>query len=445
MNEELDQETISDLERRIDKEIWPLYVTERDRAKKIDKWLHGGPPVTAKKASPEHKALAAMARTPWLLTVSTVSVQMLLMEGVYSSERPGDKLADVFRPWVANRMDSRQVPVYSSAVNYGVAYVKAIPGDTAPVIYTYSPKSMIALYEDVSQDQYPQIALAVAALSGERWRLTLTDDKYEHYWVRDAGGKLDYQGSSAHGVGFCPVVRYADNEDAEGQATGEIERLIDTASRLNKTTYDRLLVQHYNSFKVRTATGLEVFSSPEEEAEAKLKLANDDLLLGSEGTQFGTLSETALDPFQSAHDADREDLAAVSQTPLPAVGKMINVGDDGVTAAWAGLHAKSGQRKRVFGQANVDLLKLCAQMSNVNADFTINGVWSEIETINLSQAADAYGKLAQQLGIPASLLIPKLPNLTEDEAREWVEYMKENPSPDEITARSIAGQLESAL
>lgn len=445
--EVLDEEYISALEKTIRDELWPLFEAESKRAKTIDVWLNGGPPVATRKASPEHKELAKIARTPWLLTVSTVSVQMLLMEDVFSARRTRESLNAFFKPWEDNSMESKQVPLYRSSVNYGVGYAKALPGDTVPVISTYSPKSMIAVYENPAEDLYPKYALEVRGVGKSGQYMTLTDNTHEHVWWRDSSGRLEYSHSLAHGANVCPVIRYLEDEDTEGVAPGEIERLIDIASRTNKTVYDRLLVQHYNSWKVRTATGLQEGMTAEETQEAKLKLANDDILTGTGEMQFGTLAETPIEPFQSAHDSNREDLAAVSQTPLPAVGKMINVGDDGVTAAWAGLHAKSNRRKRGFGQNNMDLLRLCAYLSGNQTDaqdYSIKSQWAKVETLNLSQAADAYGKLASQLGIPTELLIPELPDITSAKANEWVAYMQQNPSPAMIEAQAIAGRLQEA-
>ena len=62
----------------------------------------------------------------------------------------------------------------------------------------------------------------------------------------------------------------------------------------------------------------------------KAKLAQEDILAGGPDVKFGTLPETSLDNLVNARQADVEELAAVSQTPTTAFGKMVNVGDAGI-------------------------------------------------------------------------------------------------------------------
>lgn len=444
--DQIEEAAIEELAKLIDDELWPLFEREKKRAETIDLWLAGGPEIPPRKASREHKTLARMSRTPWLFVVSTVSVQMLLMGGAYCKGRTPESLAGFMEPWDVNRMDSRQTALYRSANDYGIAYAKAMPGEPLPVITVYSPKSMIAVYEDPAQDLYPKWAMDVKPTRKGGFDLTLTDDSFEHEFKRSSSGAIEHVVSRAHGAPECPVIRWTEDMDTEGNSPGELERLIDTAGRLNKTVYDRVLLQHYNSWKIRTATKLDDAISDEESAKFKLKLAQDDILVGTGDMEFGTLGESPIDPFSSAHDSNREDLAAVSQTPLPAVGKMINVGDDGVDAAYTGLRAKTNRRKRGYGQSNMDLLRLCASIvGNDDAtNYAIKSQWADVEVVNLSQAADAFGKLAVQLGIPAELLIPKLPNLTEHEAESWVAHMAMNPSPAMIEAQALADQLAAS-
>src|SRR5690606_4860149 len=54
----------------------------------------------------------------------------------------------------------------------------------------------------------------------------------------------------------CPLVRFAQDVDLEGRATGVVWPLIPIQDRVNQTVFDLLVAQTYGSFKVRTITGM---------------------------------------------------------------------------------------------------------------------------------------------------------------------------------------------
>lgn len=89
----------------------------------------------------------------------------------------------------------------------------------------------------------------------------------------------------------------------------------------------------------------------------KAKLAQEDILAGGPDVKFGTLPETSLDNLVNARQADVEELAAVSQTPTTAFGKMVNVGDAGIEESRAGFYAKRNERRKSFGVGHLDALR----------------------------------------------------------------------------------------
>ena len=67
-------------------QMWPGFIKERDRLDRIDRWYRFDPEMITlpRTATREHRALAELARTPWLgLIVSTMSQAF-----VYSFSRP---------------------------------------------------------------------------------------------------------------------------------------------------------------------------------------------------------------------------------------------------------------------------------------------------------------------------------------------------------------------
>lgn len=139
------------------------------------------------------------------------------------------------------------------------------------------------------------------------------------------------------------MIRYAPNADLEGVSVGEPIRWHVPAERFAKTVSDRLLAQHYNSWKVRTVTGLDRPETDSEALEQKAKLSNDTILTGGEGVQFGTLDETPLDGFLKAEAADLATIAALAQKPVWALSgsQLVNLSADAIAEARSSERQKS--------------------------------------------------------------------------------------------------------
>src|SRR5690606_34043996 len=114
-------------------------------------------------------------------------------------------------------------------------------------------------------------------------------------------------------------------------------------------SFDRLVVQRFASWGVRTVSGM----SPEETAQATgmtseqvmmLLKVTDFLVAPDPDTKFGSLPSTPLDGFIKAHEADIQTLAAVSQTPaFEMLGQMANLSAEALEAAKDSQTAKSVQ------------------------------------------------------------------------------------------------------
>ena len=158
------------------------------------------------------------------------------------------------------------------------------------------------------------------------------------------------------------------------------------AERINKTTYDRMLVQHFNSWKVRTATGLDMPNDPEDRERVKLLLRQGDILTGEEGVQFGTLDETSPDGLIKATDEDVKILAVVTQTPVHALtGDLVNLSADAIAESRAMADLKVNERKVGFGDSNEQVLRLSAHIEGRRddaADFSIRTDWADLQSVS---------------------------------------------------------------
>ncbi|WP_323986213.1 phage portal protein [Microbacterium plantarum] len=420
----------------------PGWQTEKQKLDLIDKWYRWEPGSLRDKipsyADTEHRNLAKISETPMLALIVTTVSQQLVAESVRSSRSGDDVIETLMLPWRRNRMPSRQRAIYRAALAYGYSYATVMPGDTGAVIRGRSPRDLYAVYQDVVEDEYPMYYLL------KRGDHMLVVDEEAVYTLGYDNGRVEYIDDQTHGAGVAPAIRYSNQIDLEGRTPGEVEPYIQTAERINKDTYDRMLVQHFNSWKVRYATGLDMPTDPADVERVKTLLRQNDILTGEEGVTFGTLDETNPDGLIKAVDKDIEILAVVSQTPTHALtGSMVNLSADAIAESRAMLDLKTGERKVGFGDSNEQVLRLAAHLEgrpDDAADFTLQMQWADLQSRSMSQAADSLGKLATMLGIPVELLWDRIPGVTPEIAKSWLEYKQENPSADEQLAAALTTQ-----
>lgn len=425
--------------------------TERDELDRVDGWLRWDhdKPHRPDHATAEYKELSARAQAPWGdLIVSSVS-QTLYVDGYRRPKAPDDSSGwDV---WQANGMDARQVAIFRASLGYGVAYGTVLPGKTLagepmPQMRGVSPREMIAVYDDPAWDDWPVYALRVRR-KGAGYDLDLFDDTYRHRLrLSDLFSRPTYVGAEAHGAGVTPVVRYANRLDLEGRLTGEVEPFIPLLGRIDQTVFDRLVVQRFGAWIVRTIAGMSVTSTAEAAGSTteavKMRLRAEDFLTAEDpDTRFGSLPATPLDGYIKAREADLHDLAAVSQTPaFEILGQMANLSAEALAAAKSSQTAKSDERKRTLGEAAEQHIRLACHLAgraDAAGDFLAQVRWADTSIRSLSQAADAYSKMVEGLRLPPEILWPKIPGLTQqdiDEAKKIVE----NAGGMDALIRSIA-------
>lgn len=425
--------------------LLPLFDSERGKLDVIDRWLNNKQTYANKRADLEKRGLEKLSRTPWLRLVVTSAAQMLIAERVYSSERD---VAEMWVPWNRNRFAQRQVAIHSAAIGYGTAYAMGLPGDSGAVLTGYSPREMLAVYQDPSWDEWPMYAIIVKPQPNESRLIWVVDEERRWIFGAEKDAKPEYITDEAHDLGFCPVVRYSPRLDLEGRAPGEVVPYVTTAARLMKTTNDRLLAQHYNSWKVRTATHLDEDSSPEMIEQAKQKLAHDDILTGTGETQFGTLPETDLGGFNASQDSDLEALAAVSQTRTAALtGKMVNVSADAINEANRSAYSKRDEFKIALGGSHVQTLRLASRIEGREddaEDYTARIGWADTDSLTMSAAVDALGKAVQMLGVPAQVVWGLIPGVDQTQADEWIHYSETHPSGDQVIAEALTRQVSTS-
>lgn len=434
-----------------------LAIAERDAAKpaldKVRRYVKGDHdmPYVPKKSKQEYKGLIVKSVANWLPLIPTVVGQNLFLEGYRNASEAAvaeaDPTTDGFSPseqawsaWLANGMDARQSAVHKGALTYGYHYVVVLKGDPEPVIRPISALNMTAVYGD--DDDWPLVAMhwRKARFEGKIVRKV---DIYDDVNVTTFIGKLDAKEAddftpvetAAHGMGVCPVVRFRNEwEDSDDEPIrGEVEPYIPIQDRLNETTLDLLMAQQYGAFVQKWVTGLAI---PEDD---RLELAEgvpnpdygkpiepfqsavDRLFVASDpDTKFGSFAATELDGYLASLEAGIRHLSALAQIPPHyLLGAVANLSAEALAAAEAGLSRKVSDRKSLFGVAWAQVLRLACVAAGVEPDLTATVVWRDTESRALASTVDAFGKLAQMLGVPPEALWEKLPGFSVREVREW--------------------------
>jgi hypothetical protein len=439
-------------------ELLPAYQAERSKLDRIDRWYRWDHEQShaPRQSTVEYRQLVDRAQTPWLGLVVTSAAQSLYVEGYRSATE--DDNSDPWFWWQRNGMDRHQIAIHRAALAYGYSFATVLPGvdqmtgEPMPAIRGVSPRRMTAFYLDPARDDWPAYALEaepamIAGNAGHVLKL-YDDDRIWRFHHEAASGAVELVTFDEHNLGVCPVVRYTNTLDLEGRADGEVEPFIPLAARIDQTTFDRLVVQRFASWKVRTIAGM---AKPEASGDAeaeKLRLRVEDILIAADpDTKFGTLDETPLGGFIDAAKADKLDLAAVSQTPAhEMLGQMANLSAEALAAARASLTAKVDERQHSLGESHEQTLRLAAFVMGDEAgarDFESQVRWRDTEIRSLAQAADALGKFATMLGVPVEILWEKIPGWTQQDVERARAKVQDGGGIDALLRELSGGQVSA--
>ena len=420
--------------------FYPHFLDKKLEYDYIKHWANGCQPdyLLDPDATSEKRALLKLAKTPWLSLVVDSFAQCLYVDG-YRSEGSKENIPGVWQTWNANSMQARQVAIHRATLTYGHAYASALKGSALDgsdqaVLRGWSPRRCLALYEDSVSDDWAKYAI-VLLQDGKTIRFF--DDQFYYDVPMPAAGDFPDDmpmTQNYHGLGVVPIVRYLNTMDLDGRCVGEVEKLVPIASRIDKTLFDRLLTQHYNSFKIITATGLDELAadaSDEDAAAVEQELSQNRRVLatGNPSAQFGVIPETALAPFVQAFESDIATLESTAQLPPSWSSRLVNLSADALAAARSATTQKIFERKINFGSAHNQLLRLSAFIEGdleASNDFEACVTWADTEVRSLSQVVDAWGKASQMLGVPKWATWRKIPGVTDDEARTWWENLLED-------------------
>nr|PZM98728.1 MAG: hypothetical protein DIU77_07270 [Thermocrispum agreste] len=332
------------------KKLLELRDGEQRRLKKIAAYMKGDASsvYVPKGARQEYKWLIKRAKVNVLPLVVTVVAQALYVDGY----RPAgsDSNAKAWEIWQANRMDARQHGLHRAALKYGTAYAVVMPGRPVPVISPKSPRRMTAFYRDPVEDEWPEFAVEETVqytLKGKVRAVRLYDAQHRYSLeARDSdGGKLRLVRAEEHGLGVCPVIRYLNGDDLDGDdcVRGEVEPLIEMQDQLNSTTFNLLMAQQYAAFRQRYVAGM-VPTDEDGVPKAPFQAAVDRLWVAEDpDVKFGEFSQPlALD------------------TPVPTPSGWTTIGE---IQAGDMVLGRDGRPARVLGMSPVFTDRTCYRIT----------------------------------------------------------------------------------
>ena len=100
------------------------------------------------------------------------------------------------------------------------------------------------------------------------------------------------------------------------------------------------------------------------------------------------------------------------------LGLSANMQAESLAAARSALMAKSAERRIGWGESHEQLLRLTAKIRGNREEMTAYDMevrWADTDVRPLSQAADALGKLAAQVGVPLEMLWEDIPGWTDSD------------------------------
>lgn len=415
------------------KEVWDIFLAHHANMMVIDAWKEcrlddSMMPIMPDEATDEFKKIRQNAPTPWGRLIVDTLTQSMFVDDVKLKDGTS---APAYQLWQQNGQDAWQIALHDSMATYGQAYNLILPAvgrldkKRTAQIAGQSSLDSLAFYRD-TRDDYPEFWIkGVQQVNDDGtsvWRITFVDEEAVHQLSMEDEDvdRIEYIDKELHHMELTPIVRFANRMDLSGRVVGEIAPFITNFARIDQDTQDRLVVQRYGAWAVRTIAGMDKPKTDAEQRAARIALSIGDFMVSEDPeTKFGSLPPTPLQGYIQSRESDIRDLAAVSQTPsYQLLGLSDNVGAEGLAAAKDATSKKIFQRRVSAGEGHENSLRLAgfaAGMSDVASDYTSRVHWRNDEAQSFLTLAQGLAQLATALEIPPEMLWERLPDWTQSD------------------------------
>lgn len=426
-------------------ELWDKAAAAREHAREMQDWYEGDLPVEQRPTMPDRaprdlEQIAETGETPNAQMVVNQISQQMRVEGLRLANSSDS--APAWDLWLRNGMTGKQIALQRAMLTHGQAYTLVLPavgrldGEKTALIRPISALRGTAFFRDPF-DEYPEVFLDVDLVENEDGRnehfITFVDDERIHYASCPEGepDKIKYISSEPHDMGITPVQRYG-MVDLDGNALGEIKPIQKLLRRIDQDTVDRLVIQRFASWVVRTASGMTAPKGKNAEEQARIDEAfefimsvGDFLISENKDAKFGSLPASPMDGHIRAREADIRDLAATTQVPAyRLLGLSDNIGAEAIAAADSGMRRKADEYKTVIGEEHEGTMRLAGHAAGkreIAEDYTSRCQWATVDDIDLQSIGQALQALNDDgEGIPYELLWKRINGWTQQDTEEAI-------------------------
>lgn len=421
---------------KLAKDLLALRTGEQTRLDRIYSYIRGTQalPSVPEGVPTEVRKLAQMSRVNLIRLVIDVPAQSLYVAGYRAKDGTDDDPS--WEAWQANQLDARQTGVHRSALGYGASYVKVLPGTPNAVVRGVSPRKVSCFYG--ADDMWPQYAIEDITQLGRPATYRLYDRENVYTITETTGGLEMKEAVLQHGLGVTPFVRFRNLLDLDDDQVGEVEPLMSLQDQIDFTTFGLLVAQHFQAFRQRYIMGW----TAESESDKIKAGASRFLTFDDPDVKVGEFGEISLSGYLESREATLQHLATISQTPPHnLLGKLVNLSADALVAAESGHRRKIAERQITFGEGWEQVLALVAVAEKRDPDPTAQVRWQDTEARAFAATVDGLGKLATMLGVPASELWERIPDVTQQDVERWKRTLREGDALANLEAM-LAGQAQ---
>lgn len=413
------------------KDLLKVRNSEHGELSRIHEYLEGDciPGYIPRDAKEEYRWIAKQSNVNILPKIVDAHAQSLYVSGYRSPEDETTNLPAWVDHWQANRMDARQTGTHRATLAYGASYVQVLPGDTAPAWSPFTPRDMTCVYEDATNDEWPQWALTCDR-EGDKLSMTVLGPEYRYILTaKNVDSTPDLVAVERHGVPWTPVVRFLSEYTLDDESRGLVAPLIPIQDQINLTTFNGLVSQVAGAFPQKWATGMDIPRDEQGRPVEPFKAAVTRLWVGEgEGTRFGSFDATDLKGYLDfREDSIRLACTIGSVPPHTVLGALANLSAEAMAAAEIQKTRAEDEYRILFGESWEQVFRLSRFIggdSSAVSDTAAEVVWKDTEARSWSQVVDAAVKL-RSLGMPMAFVAETLgvtpqqmPQLLDDIAAE---------------------------
>lgn len=445
------------------KELWQLAANARARAEMLERWYTtelrpDEMPTMPDKAPSDLKKIRETSTTPFARMGIKQLSQLLRVDDIRLAD--SGKSAPAWDIWQRNGFDGKQIPLKQAALKAGQSYVLVLPAvgrldkkETA-LLRPYSARTATAFFRSAF-DEWAECFLIVEPQENSDGSIedfvTFVDEEYVHYLScdHDDPTTLTYIQGTPHGMDLCPVQRFG-AVDLDGYAEGEIQPYISLLKRLDQDTNDRLVIQRFGAWVVRTIAGMKEPTGTGPEAQAAREALETWLAVGdflssdNHETRFGSIPATPMDGHLRARESDVRDYSGASGTPAyRMLGLSDNIGAEAIDAADRSLDRKADEYKVVFGEQYEAMMRLAGYAirdMTIAQDYTSRVHWTPMVAGSPQAKAQALQIMHTGLGVPQQMLWRNIDDWTPEDTKEALRLQKEER--EELQSQAL---LEAAM